>query len=244
MPYGSIRIECENGHYRKFERKAAFRKAGKYFGVFSELAVPPENPRTRRERKLEPSETRRAEILEDAEYCKLCGTPPISHPFRPEQNISTDRQLWDWIQRWRPALNARLSEALQIVRQTHKITYGNWRLKIPSSVREAIIIEMRDSELQVDHLVPVNVLEKLLDVLAEPERTFAVNRLLLALCRKCNNGRWRLKKSREQYLREYVVALYDGDTDQAQRDSTNWRLMEVLAFHASLVAAPGETERT
>jgi hypothetical protein len=106
---------------------------------------------------------------------------------------------------------------------------------LPPAVREDVVLTLRDSELQVDHLVPVNILEKLIDRISVDELNFAVNRLLLPMCRKCNNGRWRLKKTKDEYLREYVLAVYAGDREAALRDAASWCKMEVIALHASLV---------
>ena len=93
-PYGPIRVECENGHYRKFEKKMLFTHGGKYGGLFSDQVIGASTRDVRRSQKLEPNERRRSEVLEDSERCSLCGAPPIIHPFRPEQDVKTDKELW------------------------------------------------------------------------------------------------------------------------------------------------------
>jgi hypothetical protein len=212
-PFGPVTVLCENGHHR------AYRSAA----------------RNARERRIEPGERRRAEVLEDAERCALCGTPPAEHPYRPDLALRSDRDLLAWLQRWRPQLYTRLLEALAIVSRGERVTAGTWRLRIPANLREAITRELSDSALQADHLVPAARLERLVDVLTKRELDFAVNCLLVAICRACDDGRWRAAKTRDDYLREYVRALHDGDERLARADAAGWKTMDVIASRAARV---------
>ena len=233
-PHGPIAVACENGHHRKYLDPDDVRAGGRYAGSFSEFAVP-ELARGARRRRSLPSERRRAEVLEDAERCALCATPPAEHPYRPDLDVRADRDVWTWLQRWRPALYADLREAVAIAGRRERVTFANWRLKIPAALREAVVRALDDSALQADHLIPVVRLEQLVGVLAQRELEFATNGLLVALCRRCNAGRWRARKSRDDYLREYVVALYGGDERLARADAARWRMMETVAQHAARV---------
>lgn len=212
-PLGPVTVRCENGHHR------AYRSAA----------------RNARERRIEPGERRRAEVLEDAERCALCGTPPAEHPYRPDLALRSDRDLLAWLQRWRPQLYTRLLEALAIASRAERVTLGNWRLKIPVNLREVIARELADSALQADHLVAPVRLERLVDVLTKRELDFAVNRLLVAICRACDDGRWRVAKTRDDYLREYVRAVHGGDERLARADAAGWKTMEVIASRAAAV---------
>ena len=226
-PFGPVVVTCENGHFRTYQKKGEFRARGRYARLFREATLGTLAPRTARERKLEPNERRCAEIVEDAERCALCGTPPAEHPHRPDLDLRTDRDLWAWFQRWRPQLYAELREAVAIVRQGEQNT-GDWRLKIPATLRERVVEALDESALQADHVVPLARLAPALDALTERELDFAVHQLV-AICRRCNDGRWRIARSREDYLREYVAAVYDGDERLARADAAHWELMENVA---------------
>jgi hypothetical protein len=237
-PYGPVAVLCENGHLRAYRTRDDFRGRGRYAGLFSALAVPPSVARTAPERRLEPGERRRAEVLEDAERCGLCGTPPAEHPFRPDVTVRSDRDVWAWLQRWRPALYAELAGAVAILARRERITLGTWRLAIPPQLRERVVRELGDSALETDHVVPPAVLARLGGALAPRELSFAVNRLLIAICRRCNSGRWRARMTAEDYLRDYVAALHGGDERLARADTAAWRIMEKLAHHAARAAVP------
>jgi hypothetical protein len=234
-PYGPVVVACENGHFRAYHKKSDFRRGARYAGLFSDSAVAAEPSRDRRERLLEPAERRRAEVLEDAERCALCATPPAEHPFRPDLDVHGDRELWTWLQRWRPAVYAQLREAVAIAGQRERITFANWRMSISPGLREILVRELSDSALETDHLVPVELLAQLVGVLAPRELAFAVNRLLLPICRTCNDARRLVRKSREEYLRDYVRALHGGDERLARADAAAWRMMESIASQAARV---------
>jgi hypothetical protein len=234
-PLGAVVVACENGHFRAYQRKDDFRRGGRYAGLFGPLVLAPDAPRGARERRLEAGERRRSEVLEDAERCALCGTPPVEHPYRPDLDVRGDRETWTWLGRWRPALYAQLLEAVAIAGRREPVTFGTWRSAIPSRLREAVVAELASSALQADHLVPAALLAQLVDALTPRELDFAVNRLLVPLCRRCDNGRWRRRQSCEDYLREYVVALHGGDERIARADAAQWRMMESIAYHAARV---------
>jgi hypothetical protein len=234
-PYGPVAVLCENGHLRAYRKKDEFRGRGRYAGAFSALAVPPSAARNSPVRRLDADVRRRAEVLEDAERCAMCGTPPAEHPYRPDLAVRGDRDVWTWLQRWRPALYAELVEAIAILKQREPVTFGTWRLKISAQLRERIVRELDDSALETDQLVPPAVLARFVSALAPRELDFAVNALLLAICRRCNSGRWRARKSRDDYLREYVFALHGGNERLARADDARWRMMESLAQHAARV---------
>lgn len=234
-PYGPVAVLCENGHLRGYRKTDDFRGRGRYAGAFSTLAVPPSAARNAPERRLDADVRRRAEVLEDAERCAMCGTPPAEHPYRPDLAVRGDREVWTWLQRWRPALYAELVEAIAILKRREPVTFGNWRLKVSAQLRERIVRELDDSALEADQLVPPAVLARFLTALTPRELDFAVNALLLAICRRCNSGRWRARKSRDEYLREYVVALHGGNEQLACADDVRWRMMESLAQHAARV---------
>jgi hypothetical protein len=234
-PFGPVVVTCENGHYRKYQRKGDFRGRGRYARLFSDAAVGALAPRSARERRLEPNERRCAEIVEDAERCALCGTPPAEHPYRPDLDLHSDRDVWAWFQRWRPPVYAELREAVAIVQQREQLTLGGWRLKIPAALRERVVEALEESALQADHVVPLARLAPVLDALTDGEVDFAVHQLLVAICRRCNHGRWRMSLGREDYLREYVLAVHGGDERMARADAARWQLMESVAFAAARV---------
>jgi hypothetical protein len=234
-PYGPVVITCENGHFRAYRKKSDFRRGARYAGLFSESVVAAEPSRERLERLLEPAGRRRSEVLEDAERCALCGTPPAEHPFRPELDLQGDRELWTWLQRWRPAVYAQLREVVAIAGQRERVTFANWRSAITPRLREILVREMSDSALETDHVVPVERLAHLAGALPPGELAFAVNRLLIAVCRTCADARRLVPKTREDYVRDYVVALYGGDERLARADAAAWRTMESIASQAARV---------
>ena len=234
-PYGPVVLTCENAHFRAYRKKSDFRRGARYAGLFSEAAVAADPSRDGGERLLEPTDRRRAEVLEDADRCALCRTPPAEHPFRPDLDLQGDRELWIWLQRWRSSLYAQLREAVVIAGQRERITFANWRSSITPRLREILVRELSDSALETDHLVPVERLAQLVGVLAPRELAFAVNRLLLAVCRTCNDARRLERRSREDYLRDYVHALHGGDERAARADTAAWRMMESIASHAARV---------
>ena len=234
-PFGAVVVTCENGHYRTYQKKGDFRGRGRYARLFSAAAVGARTPRTARERKFEPNERRCAEIVEDAERCALCGTPPAEHPFRPDLDVRTDRDVMAWFGRWRPSLYAELCEAVAIAGQAAHGTPGGWRLRIPGTLRERIVEALDDSALQADHVVPLARLAPALDDLTERELDFAAYQLLVAICRRCNDGRWRIAFGREDYLRAYILALHGGDERMARADGAAWQLMERVAYAAARV---------
>jgi hypothetical protein len=242
-PYGPVTIVCENGHYRGYRARDEFRARGRYAGRFSAAVVAPNLPRYAPERRLEPGVRRREDVLDDADRCALCGTPPAQHPLHDEPALRSDREVWSWLQRWRPAVYAQLLEALAIVRQHERVTFGNWRLKIPPALRDQVVHELGGSTLQTDHLIPPVRLLPLLDTLTPRELDFGVNRLLLAVCRRCDDGRWAQPKSRDDYLRDYTRAFYAGDERRARAAAAPWRTMEKLAAAAARATIAGD-ERT
>ena len=233
-PFGAVVVTCENGHYRTYQKKGDFRGRGRYARLFSDAAIGARTPRAARDRRFEPNERRCAEIVEDAERCALCGTPPAEHPFRPDLDVRSDRDVLAWFQRWRPQLYAELREAVAIVGRGAQELPG-WRLQIPGALRERVVEALEESALQADHVVPLARLALALDVLTERELDFAVHQLLVAMCRRCNDGRWRIALSREDYLRAYVRALHDGDERMARTDGARWQLMESVALAAARV---------
>jgi hypothetical protein len=239
-PHGPIVVTCENGHHRAYAKPDDFRRGGPHAGAFSSDAVPPEPPRDVRLQRLEPGARRRGEVLEDADRCALCGTPPAEHPYRPDLDVRGDAAVLAWFQRRRPAVYAQILEALAIVRRRERVTLGDWRLKLPPALREVVVGELRNSALVSDHLVAPARLERLVDVLTQRELEFAANRLLVAVCRRCAAGRRGVRASREQYLRHYVVALHGGDERLARADAARWRMMENVALHAARVVLPGD----
>ena len=243
VPRGPVAIGCENGHHRAYGKPDEFRRGGRYAGAFSELAVTPE-PSDPAVRRLETSGRRRAEVIEDAERCALCGTPPAEHPHRPDLDVRADTAVLAWFQRWRPGVYAQLLEALAIVRRNERVTFGNWRLRLPSALREAVVSELRDSALVSDQLVATARLERLLGVLTQRELDFAANRLLVAMCRRCASARRGVRASREDYLRDYVIAVHGGDERLARADAARWRMMENVALHAARIVLPEDERAT
>jgi hypothetical protein len=232
-PHGPVMLTCENGHYRGYHKKADFRGRGPYTRLFAAAAVAPQAPRRARERRLEPDERRCAETVEDAERCALCGTPPAKHPFRPDLDVRSDAALWGWFGRWRPQVYGELREALAIVGRNAPVALEGWRLKIPAVLRERVVEALAGSFLEADHVVPFARLAPAADALSEREFDFAVHQLQIAICRRCNEGRWRNANSREGYLRDYVVAIHGGDERMARADGVRWRLMEAVAAQVS-----------
>jgi hypothetical protein len=179
-------------------------------------------------------------VLEDAERCALCRTPPVEHPYRPDLGVRSDRELWTWIARYRPGLFAQLCEAIAVAGGSKPVTFGDWRSRIPAHVREAVVGGLDDAELRADLLVPAARLAGLIGALTARELDFAVKRLLLPVCRACNAGRWRRPESRDGYLRGYVHAFFDGDEGRARADATAWRMMETVATRAAQLAPASE----
>jgi hypothetical protein len=243
-PRGAIVIACENAHHRAYGKTEEFRRGGRFAGAFSPAAVAPDPPDDARLRRLEPSARRRAEVLEDADRCALCGTPPAEHPYRPELDVRGDAAVLGWFRRRRPAVYAEILAALAIVRQRERVTFGDWRLKLPQAMRDAVVGELRDSALTSMHLVEPERLERLTGVLTQRELEFAANRLLIAACRRCAAARRGLRASREQYLHDYVVAVHGGDERLARADAARWRMMENLALHAARVILPADEPAT
>jgi hypothetical protein len=205
QPFGPVTVTCENGHHR------AYRSG----------------PRGGRARRIEPGDRRRADVLEDAERCALCGTPPAEHAH-------TDRDVLAWLQRWRPPLYVNLLEALA-VGAAAGVTSQSWRLRIPAGLREAIARELADSALQADHVIPLARLEPFAGALTKRELDFAVQRLLVAVCRACNEGRWRRAMTHDGYVRDYVRAVHGGDERLARADAAGWKTMDALAARAAQV---------
>lgn len=234
-PYAPVVVSCENGHVRGFQKRADFRGRGRYARLFSAAAIAPLAPRSARERRLEPNERRCAEVVEDAERCALCGTPPAEHPHRPDLALRGDRELWAWFQRWRPQLFAELCEAVAIVRRSRAVTLAGWRLALPAALRERAVEALDGSALQADHVVPFARLARAMDALSERELDFAQHVLLVAICRHCNEGRWQRVLGREEYMRDYVLAVHDGDRQAARADAARWKLMESVASHVARV---------
>jgi len=244
VPRGPVAIGCENGHHRSYGKLEDFRRGGRYAGAFSAEAVPPEGADDPRRRRLEQSARRRAEVLEDAECCALCGTPPAEHPYRPDLDVRADAEVLAWFGRWRPGVYAQLLEALAIVRRRERVTLGNWRLRLPAGLRDVVVSELRDSALVSEHLVATERLERLLGTLTQREIDFAASRLLIAACRRCAAARRGARPSREQYLRDYVVAVHGGDERLARADAARWRMMENVALHASRIVLPSDDALT
>ena len=244
VPRGPVAIGCENGHHRAYGKLDDFRCGGRYAGAFSAEAVAPESPHDPRLRRLEPSPRRHAEVLEDADRCALCGTPPAEHPYRPDLDVRGDRAVLAWLQRWRPAVYAEVLEALAIARRRERVTFGTWRLALPQALRDMVVGELRDSGLVSERLVAVARLEALAGVLAQRELDFAASRLLIAACRHCSAGRRGARPSRDDYLRDYVVAVHGGDEGLARADAARWRMMENIALHASCIVLPSDEPLT
>lgn len=238
--FGAIAVSCENGHVRGYRSRDEFRGRGRYAGFFSAAAVAPNAARDAAERRLEPGPRQREEVLEEADRCALCGTPAPENAISHEPALRTDRDVWAWLQRWRPPLYARLLEALAIVRRRERVTFGNWRLKIPAALREEVVRELADAGLRSAHVVPAERLAPVLDALTPRELDFAVNRLLIAICSHCDDARAGEVSSREAYLRDYVTALYGGDERRA-RAGAHWRTIEKIA---ALCAAPSAGVRS
>lgn len=244
VPRGPVAIGCENGHHRGYGKLDEFRRGGRYAGLFSDEAVAPEAPDDPRVRRLEPSARRRAEVLEDAERCALCGTPPAEHPYRPDLDVRADAAVLAWFRRWRSEVYAQLVEALAIVRLRERVTLGNWRLRLPAGLRDVVVSELRGSALVSEQLVATARLELLVGALTQRELDFAASRLLIAACRRCAAARRGARPSREQYLRDYVVAVHGGDEGLARADAARWRMMENVALHASRIVLPSDDPLT
>lgn len=236
-PGGPIAIACENGHHRAYAKPDDFRRGGRYAGAFSEAAVPAEPEPDARLRRLEPTARRRNEVLEDAERCALCGTPPAEHPYRPELDVRGDAAVLAWFQRWRPELYARLLEALTIARRTARVTLGGWRLRLPSPLRDEVVAALGGSALVCEPLVEPERLGAVAGALTQRELDFAANRLLIAACRRCAAARRGAPKDAGDYLRDYAVALHGGDERLARADAPRWRTMEKIAALAATRAA-------
>jgi len=106
-------------------------------------------------------------------------------------------------------------------------------LKIPAALRERVVEALAESALQADHVVPFARLAAALDELTDRELDFAVHRLQIAVCRRCNDGRWRKPLGREDYLRDYVLAVHGGDERMARADTARWHAMENVAFQTA-----------
>jgi hypothetical protein len=237
-------VTCENAHHRAYADADDFRPGGRYAGAFSDEAVAPGRARDARLRRFEIPARRRGEVLEDAERCALCGTPPAEHPYRPDLDVRGDAAVLAWFQRWRPEVYAALLEALAIVRGRERVTFGNWRLRLPAGLRDVVVGELRDSALVTEHLVAVARLEALAGVLAQRALDFAATRLLVAMCRRCAAARRGARRSREDYLGDYVTAVHGGDERLARADAARWRMMEDVALHAAHVVLPGDEPAT
>ncbi len=221
-------MTCENGHFRAFRKQDDFRRGGRFAGAFSARTVSPEVARGAPERLVDPGERRRTETLEDADRCALCGTPPAQHPFRPDDDVRTDRDLWAWLQRFRPAVFADVAQAAAVAHAAGGDARG-WRLTLPSAVRERIVEALHDSALTTDHVIPPAHLVAIAHGLTKREREFAVNGLLLAACAVCVRHRHAPHDVRGA-MRAYVDGMYGGDVALARADAVRFRTMEKIAF--------------
>jgi hypothetical protein len=210
---GPVVVTCENGHFRRF------------------------GSRVDAEPRLEPGPRRRSEVLEDADRCALCGTPPAEHPYGGEE-LRGDREIWAWLQRWRPEVFAAAAQALAPVRASGTV---GWRLAIAPEVREAVVDALRSSDLTTDHVVPLDALLPVVDVLSKRELGFAVNHLLIAICRSCAARRANAALDRHALVRAYVDAVFAGDERLARADAPRWRAMAKLA---AVVTAAAERSGT
>lgn len=182
-----------------------------------------------------PDERRCAELLEQADGCALCGTPPVDDPYRSGLSVADDRELWTWFLRWRPQLFAELALAVRKLQHYEGVTYRAWRLKLPPDLRAAVVAQVADSQLHVEPLIPFVRLRAIEHALSRAELAFAVNDLLIAVCGGCSNGRWCLEADRERYVREYVRAFYDGDEHRARADARRFRTVDAIASRAAAV---------
>ncbi len=232
-PLGPIVLTCENSHFRGFRARGDFRAGGRFAGCFDAGAVAPDPPPDAPERRIEPTVRRRTEVLEDADRCALCGTPPAEHPLHPDDAVRTDRDVWTWLQRWRPDVFGELAAALTVAR-VGASEGGSWRRAIPATVRERVVDALRDSALTSDQIVPPIRLAAIANALSKRELEFAVNGLLIAACVRCAAARWSEQHDARGYVRAYVDALYDGDEKRARAEASRWRTMEAIAAFAGV----------
>jgi hypothetical protein len=237
--YGPLALSCENGHLRAYRKRDDFRGRGRFAAAAGGIVE--EIPRDAPERSLEAGDRRCAEVIEDAERCSVCLTPPADHPYRPDLAARSDRAVWTWLQRWRAAACAQLAEGLAIEKHREPVTYGSWRLKLPPALREIVVRELADSALRAGHVVPLEHLAPMREHLTKRDLAFAVNRLLIPVCLACAERRARARSSREDYLRDYVVTLHGGDQRAARADAAAWKAMERVASLAALVRIAEET---
>ncbi len=232
VPLGPIVVACENGHFRGFRAHDDFRRGARFAGCFDGWRSVPDVPANAPERRVEPSVRRRMEVLEDADRCALCGTPPAQHPLRGEDVVRTDRNVWTWLQRWRPALFADVAGAITVARAGAGAP-ASWRLALPADARERIVDALRESALTTDQVVPPARLVAIVPELAKRELDFAVGGLLIAACSACAIARASAPADARAYLRTYVDALHGGDERLARADAARWRMMEKIASAAA-----------
>ncbi len=230
-PYDPVAIVCENGHHRASRPRDDFRPGGRYPDLFGPGALGPSR-RGRRD-PLDPGERRRSEVREDATCCALCGTPPAEHPQHPDLDLRDDAAIWAWLARYRPDAYAQVREAIAIAARVETVTLQTWRTRIPPALREIVVAELASSELAAHHLVPLERLAQLTGVLTARELAFAVQRLLVAMCRRCADARRLRDDRREAFIGDYVRALHGGDERLARADAVGWRTMEIVASHAA-----------
>jgi len=235
VPLGPIVLACENGHFRGFRRHDEFRRAGRFAGAFDAGAFPADVPADAPERRVEPSARRRTEVLEDAERCGLCRTPPARHPLRGEDVVRSDRDVWTWLQRWRPAVYASVAQSIAVSRASGAAPAA-WRLALPADLREQVVESLHASELTTDQVVPPARLATIVTELTKRELDFAVSGLLIAVCRACASARTSAPLDARSYLRAYVDAVHGGDEALARADAPRWRMMEKIAASGARAA--------
>jgi hypothetical protein len=228
-PLGPVTVECENGHFRGYRAVADFRSGGRYAGVFGASTLDAERADAS-ERRAEPGPRRRTEVLEDAVCCALCGVPPAEHPLRPDDGARTDRELWAWLQRWRPAAFVELANAAALARNSDP--RKPWRLAIPAATREAVVDAQRSSSLTTDAVIPPERLAAVAGALTKRELDYAAG-LLFAACVSCVAARRTRESDAGAYLRTYVDALYGGDERRARADAARWRTIRKVAHAAA-----------
>jgi len=225
---------CENGHFRGFRSHAEFRPGGTFAGCFTRETLDRDADAVAA--RVEPSPRRRTEVLEDATRCALCGTPPAQHPMHDDGAVRTDREVWTWLQRWRPDVFADVVAALAVARARGDVA-ASWRLAMPAPVRERVVDALRASTLTSDQVVPPVRLAPIAKALSKRERDFAVNGLLIAACARCAATRWAQHHDARAFLQAYVQAMYDGDEARARTDTSRWRMMEKVAAAAAHASA-------
>jgi hypothetical protein len=219
--YRGLGLYCENGHMRpqQYLSHEDLLPDAKYGSAGVPLHYLSAEASKRRKNEYRFKDSVRL-AAHSARSCLWCGIEPAP---------SNTRSAFDWLRIRDRALFEQVARSLGELVMGRADVSDLWLQSLPADLRAIVQLRFDDSQLQADHILPVDLLKEAKDRLPLNVFNYAARELGAPCCAICNRGRKLNPLADEALIEEKVIAHFFKTRKTAEQSPKYAMFQEALA---------------